>query len=67
MMVSMALPIMEFQDQGYKIRNICMKINMSKGNYLLLSIGLMGGLSSLQKSEFLKLIILIFHVKELKN
>ena len=27
----------------------------------------MGSLSSLQKSEFLKLIILIFHVKKLKN
>ena len=28
-------------------------------------IGLMGSLSSLQKSEFLKFIVLIFHVKEL--
>ena len=34
----MALPIMEFQDQGYKIN--------------ILRIGLMGSLNSLQKSEF---------------
>ena len=32
-----------------------------------LRIGLMGSLSSLQKSEALKLIILIFHLKNLKN
>ena len=52
----MALPVMELQVQGYKIRK------MPKGNYLILRIGLIGSLSNLQKSEFLKLIILIFHV-----
>ena len=38
------------------------KINIPKGNCWILRIGLMGSLSSLQKSEVLKLIILIFHV-----
>jgi hypothetical protein len=32
-----------------------------------LRIGLTGSLSSLQKSEFLEVIILIFHVKNLNN
>ena len=34
---------------------------MPKGNFWILRIGLMGSLSSLQKSEFLKLIISFFH------
>ena len=59
---SMALPVMEFQDQGYKIRKLfCKKIDIPKWNYWILRIGLMGSLSSLQKSEFLKLIISFFH------
>ena len=33
----------------------------------ILKIGLVGSLSSLQKSECLKLIILIFHAKNLNN
>ena len=64
----MAFPVMEFQDQGYKIRKVfCIKINLPKGNYWILRIGLTGSLSSMQNSECLKLIILIFHVKNLKN
>ena len=43
-------------------KDFCLKINIPKGNYWILRIGLMGSLSSLQKSEVLKLIILIFHV-----
>ena len=34
---------------------------LAKGNYSILRIGLMGSLSSLQKPEFLKLIISCFH------
>ena len=29
----MALPVMEFQDQGYRIRKICIKINTPKWNW----------------------------------
>ena len=33
-MYNMALPVMEFHDQGYKIRKIfAKKINIPKGNY----------------------------------
>ena len=53
----------EIQNQ----KDFCIKINVPKGNYWILRIGLMGSLSSLQKSELLKLIILIFHVKKFKN
>jgi hypothetical protein len=42
-------------------KGFCIKINLPKGNYWILKIGLMGSLSSLQKSEFLKLIISFFH------
>ena len=42
-------------------KDFCLKINIPKGNYWILRIGLMGSLSSLQKSEFLKLIISFFH------
>ena len=42
-------------------KGFCIKINLPKGNYWILRIGLMGGLSSLQKSEFFKLIISFFH------
>jgi hypothetical protein len=45
--------------QNYK--DFCIKINIPKGNYRILRIGLTGSLSSLQKSEFLKLIISFFH------
>ena len=41
----MVLLVMEFQDQGYKIRKI--KINTPIGNYRILRIGLTGSLSSL--------------------
>jgi len=51
----MALPVTEFQVQGYKIKkDFCLTINIPKGIFLILRIGLMGSLSSLQKSEFLK-------------
>ena len=55
----LALPFMEFQDPGYKMSKIfCIKnkINIPKGKYQTLRIGL-GSLSILQKSKFLKLII----------
>ena len=42
-------------------KDFCIKINIPKKNYWILRIGTMGSLSSLQKSEFLKLIILFFH------
>jgi hypothetical protein len=45
--------------QNYK--DFCIKINIPKGNYWILRIGLMGSLSRLQKSEFLKLIFSFFH------
>ena len=48
-------------------KGFCIKINLPKGNYWILRIGLMGSLSSLEKSEVLKLIILIFHEKKLNN
>ena len=58
------IQVVEFRNGGYKIRKKkFIKINIFKGNYWILRIGLMGSLSSLQKSEFLKLIILIFHDK----
>ena len=44
---AMALPAMEFQVQGYKIRDIfALKINISKGNYWILRIGTMRSLSN---------------------
>ena len=45
-------------------KGFCIRINMPKGNYWILKIGLVGSLSSLQKPECLKLIILIFHEKK---
>ena len=48
-------------------KGFCIKINIPKGNFWTLRIGLAGSLSSLQKSELLKLIISIFHVKKLNN
>ena len=59
----MAIRVVEFSNRVHKIRQIfCIKINIPKGNFLILRIGLMGSLSSLQKSEGLKLITLKFHV-----
>ena len=61
-------PVMEFQDQGYKIRKIfSKKSTYPKEIVEFLRIRLMVSLSSLQKPEFLKLIILIFHEKKMKN
>ena len=48
-------------------KDFCLRINILKGNYWILRLGLMGFLSTLQKSEFVKLIILIFHEKKLKT
>ena len=42
-------------------KDFCIKINIPKGNYWILRIGLMGSPSGLQKSGFLKLIISFFH------
>ena len=47
----------EIQNQ----KDFCIKINIPKGNYWILRIGLMVSLSSWQKSDFLKLIISFFH------
>ena len=59
----MAIRVVEFSNGGYKIRKkIGLRINIPKGNFWILRIGLMGrSLSSLQKLEFLKLIISFFH------
>jgi hypothetical protein len=47
--LKMALPVMEFQDQGYKIKKgFWIKINLPKWNYWILRIGLTGSISSLQ-------------------
>ena len=48
-------------------KGFCIKINLPKGNYWILRIGLMGSLSSLQKSEVLKLIISILSCIKLEN
>ena len=53
-----------FRLWSFKIQNkkgFCIKINLSKENYWILRIGLMGSISSLGKSEFLKLISSFFH------
>ena len=65
---SMAVRVVEFSNGVYKIRKIFTnKSTYAKGNYWILRIGLTGSLSSLQKSEVLKFIILTFHVKKLDN
>ena len=56
-----------FQTGGTKLERFLPKNQHTQINFWILRIGLTGSLSSLQKSEFLKLIILIFHVKKLKN
>ena len=49
----MALPVMEFQVQGYKIRKIFgLKINIPKGNYWILRIGVMGRCQKVPKFDF---------------
>ena len=58
----MAIPVVEFSRQRYKIGKVfAKKSTVFKWNYWILRIGLRGSLSSLQKSEFLKLIISLFH------
>ena len=62
LVITMAVRVVEFSNGVYKIRKIfCLRINIPKGFFWNLRIGLIGSLSSLQKSEFLKLIILFFH------
>ena len=56
-----------FKTRDTKLDRFCIKINISKGNFRILRIGQTGCLSSVQNSELLKLIILIFHVKKLNN
>ena len=52
---SMALPVVEFSRQGYKIGKVFpLKSTVVKWNYWIFRIWLMGSLSSLQKSEFSK-------------
>ena len=50
-----------FKSRNTKLERVLHKINIPKGNYWIFRIGLMGSLSSLQKSELLKLIISFFH------
>jgi hypothetical protein len=58
----MAIPVVEFSRQRYKIGKVfAKKSTVFKWNYWILRIGLRGSLSSLQKSEFLKLIISLLH------
>ena len=54
-MFTMAIWVMEFSNGLY----FFLRINIPKGNFWILKIGLTGSFSSLQKPEFLKLIILI--------
>ena len=54
----MALPAMEFQDQGHKIRKKKHKNQLTKRKLLNFE-----NWTSLQISEFLELIILIFNEK----
>ena len=55
---SMALPVMEFQDQEYEIRKKMHKNQHTQRK--LLSIGLMGSLSSLHKIRLFKVALNIF-------
>ena len=48
-------------------KGFCIKINCCQMKLLNFENGLTGILSSLQKLEFLKLIILIFHAKKLRK
>ena len=56
---NMAVRVVEISNR--EKQNCSPKSNKPKGNFWTLRIGLTGSLSSLQKSEFLKLIILFFH------
>ena len=67
-LTGMAIWVVEFFKrvvQNYK--DFCLRINIPKGNFLVLRIQLMGSISRLQKSELLKLIIFIFIVKKMNN
>ena len=49
----MAIRVVEFSNGGDKIRKIfCLKINIPKGNYLILGIGLMGKCKKVPKFDF---------------
>jgi hypothetical protein len=63
----MAIQVVEFSNGVYKIRKILPKNEHNQRKLLNFENWTNGSLSSLQKSKFLKLIILIFHVKKLKN
>ena len=56
---SMALPVMEFQDQGYKSRKILPKNQHTQRKLLNFENWNSEGLRSFQKSEFYKSIIFI--------
>ena len=62
----MAVRVVEFSNGVYEIRKIFVEESICP-IFWILKIGLTKSLSSLQESEFLKLIILIFHVKKLNN
>ena len=50
----MAIQVMEFSNGGYRIRKVfCLRINILKGNYLILRIGLVGA-SEVFKNQSLK-------------
>ena len=58
----MVIRVVEFSSGGVQnYKDFCLRINIPKGIFWILRIGLTGSLSSLQKSEFLKLIISFFH------
>ena len=50
-----------FKSRITKLERVLHKINIPKGNYWILRIGLMASLSCLQKSKFVKLIISFFY------
>ena len=56
-----------FQAGGIKLERFLPKNQRTERKFLNFENWTNGSLSSLQKSEFLKLIILIFHVKKLNN
>ena len=64
----MAIPVIGFQDQGYKIRKgFCIKINIPKEKFWILRFGLMGSLSSLQKIRVFQVDYYDFSWKKLKK
>ena len=63
----MALSLMEFQNQGLKLERFLQKNEHTQKKLLNFENWTNGEPQNLQKSKFLKLILLIFHEKKLKN